>query len=150
GATVIATQGDRTVSATTTQDGIYHLADLVDGIWRVSIEMLGFEPVTHDIAVPAAQDPPPTTLAVRSLDDLSPDLKSHAKQKNGVFPRASLTRSVSLALDEAQSGSSSSAPVDLSVLVGPTGIGAADGLLINGSLNNGAATPFALPRGIGN
>ena len=29
-------------------------------------------------------------------------------------------------------------------------MGAADGLLINGSLNNGASTPFALPRGIGN
>jgi hypothetical protein len=29
-------------------------------------------------------------------------------------------------------------------------MGAADGLLINGSLNNGASTPFAIPRAIGN
>ena len=36
------------------------------------------------------------------------------------------------------------------MLIGPTGIGAEDGLLITGSLNNGASTPFALPRGIGN
>jgi hypothetical protein len=42
------------------------------------------------------------------------------------------------------------AAVDLATLLGPTGMGAADGMLINGSLNNGASTPFALPRGIGN
>jgi hypothetical protein len=36
------------------------------------------------------------------------------------------------------------------VLVDPTGMGAADGLLINGSLNNSASTPFAIPRAIGN
>ena len=41
-------------------------------------------------------------------------------------------------------------PVNLTALTGPAGMGAADGLLINGSLNNGASTRFALPRGIGN
>src|SRR5262245_21970243 len=150
GATVTATRGERTASATTNQDGIYHFTDLVDGVWRVTVEMLGFEPVTHEIAVPAESDRPATTLTVRSLDQLSRGLESETKQGSGVFPRTPLTRSASLELDESPSGSSGSPPVDLSVLVGPTGIGAADGLLINGSLNNGAATPFALPRGIGN
>ena len=41
-------------------------------------------------------------------------------------------------------------PVDVIALSGLAGMGAADGLLINGSLNNGASTVFALPRGIGN
>ncbi|HEY1302480.1 MAG TPA: carboxypeptidase regulatory-like domain-containing protein [Vicinamibacterales bacterium] len=150
GATVTATHGDRTASATTNQDGIYHLADLVDGVWRVTVEMLGFEPVTHEIAVPAESDPPATTLTVRSLDQLSRGLESDTKRRNGIFPRTPLTRAASLELDESPSGSSGGPPVDLSVLVGPTGIGAADGLLINGSLNNGAATAFTLPRGIGN
>src|SRR5262245_63560540 len=65
GATVTATHGDQTASATTNKDGIYHLADLVDGVWRVTIEMLGFEAVVHEFAVPAGKDAAASTLTGR-------------------------------------------------------------------------------------
>ena len=48
GATVAATQGDKKASATTNQDGIYHLADLADGLWTLTIEMFGFATITRD------------------------------------------------------------------------------------------------------
>jgi trimeric autotransporter adhesin len=118
-------------SATTDQDGIYHLADLVDGIWTLTIEMLGFEPITREITVPAEKEPAPDALAVRSFDELAREIAA---------PRPD--RVITDVRDQP--------PVDLSVLIGPTGMGAADGLLINGSLNNGASTPFAIPRAIGN
>jgi hypothetical protein len=70
-------------------------------------------------------------LAVRSFDEL-------AREISQPRPAASIAN-----LREQPA-------VDLAVLVGPTGMGAEDGLLINGSLNNGASTPFAIPRAIGN
>ena len=137
GVTVTATQEDvstslgagKKTSATTNQDGIYHLADLADGLWTLTIEMFGFTTITREISVPVTSEPPPDALEVRSYDELTRDL-----------PPARVFEADSVE-DE---------PVDLTVLVGPTGMGAADGLLINGSLDNGASTPFALPRGIGN
>ena len=129
GVSVTATQGDKKAAATTSQDGIFQLADLADGLWTLTIEMFGFATITREISVPAPTEPPPDALAVRSYDELTRDL-----------PPARLFE------DEA----ADEEPVDLTVLIGSAGMGAADGLLINGSLNNGASTPFALPRGIGN
>jgi hypothetical protein len=129
GVTVTATQGEKKASTTTSQDGIYQLADLADGLWTLTIELFGFATITREINVPAESEPPPDALAVRSYDELARDL-----------PPARFFED-NAAEDE---------PVDLTVLLGTAGMGAADGLLINGSLNNGASTPFALPRGIGN
>ena len=129
GVVVTATQGPRKASTTTSQDGIYQLADLADGLWTLTIEMFGFATITREISVPAQSEPPPDALAVRSYDELARDL-----------PPARFFE------DDAGEDE----PVDPTVLLGTAGMGAADGLLINGSLNNGASTPFALPRGIGN
>ena len=71
GVTVTAVQGDPSTSlgtgpstalgpsrkavATTDQDGIYRLADLADGLWNLTIEMLGFATITRVIKVPDEQ-----------------------------------------------------------------------------------------------
>ena len=130
GVTVTATQADRKASATTSTDGIYRLADLAEGLWTLTIELFGFATITREIAVPTKDDPPPDALTVRSFDELTREL-----------PPARTFETTDARDDE---------PLDLTVLTGVAGMGAADGLLINGSLNNGASTPFALPRGIGN
>ena len=130
GATVTATQGEKKASATTNADGIYQLADLADGLWTLTIELFGFARITREITVPTKADPPPDVLTVRSFDELTREL-----------PTARVFESVDAEEDE---------PANLLALRGLAGMGAADGLLINGSLNNGASTRFALPRGIGN
>jgi hypothetical protein len=138
GATVTATQADPSTSlgasnrraTTTNADGIYHLAELAEGLWTLTIELFGFATTTREIAIPTKEDPPPDALSVRSFDELTRAL-----------PPARTFETVDPLDDE---------PLDQAVLTGPVGMAAADGLLINGSLNNGASTPFALPRGIGN
>jgi len=147
GATVTATQRDAKASATTDQDGIYHLTSLADGAWSVTIEMPGFASVTREITVPAEKEGPPSALRVPSLDEITAAAPSQTTAPLA-FPRTSLKQFAPV-VDE-RTGPESRPAIDLSVLIGPTGIGAEDGLLINGSMNNGASTPFALPRGIGN
>ena len=126
-----ASQGEKKISATTNEEGIYHLADIADGLWTLTIELFGFETITRDVAVPVTADPPPDALSVRSYDELTRALPP---------PRVFET------LDSADDEE----PINLTALSGPAGMGAAEGLLINGSMNNGASTRFALPRGIGN
>jgi len=148
GANVTAKQGDRTAVATTTEDGIYHLADLADGAWELIIELPGFATVTRQIEVPKDQESPADALTTRTLDELTRTGSPPAN--SGSFPQTRLK-----SLEKADRGGAAVTGrgwplVDLATLVGPTGMGAAEGMLINGSLNNGASTPFALPRGIGN
>src|SRR5437773_1270979 len=82
GVTVTATQADRRAdrktdqktnqktdqktTVTTDLDGIYHLADLADGLWILTIGMLGFDDIRREITVPAEEEPSPSELTVRS------------------------------------------------------------------------------------
>jgi hypothetical protein len=141
GVTVTATQGETKASATTNADGIYKLADLVDGLWTLTIELFGFATITRDVTVPVTEDPPPDVLSVRSFDELTRELPAARTFENSL---------VRLKADTTIGDTRDEEPFDLTVLTGPAGMGAEEGLLINGSLNNGASTPFALPRGIGN
>ena len=138
GATVTATQGQSKTTATTNQDGIYHLADIADGLWTLTIELFGFATITRDVTVPLTDDPPPDALSVRSFDELTRAL-----------PAARVFEDTPARL-KAGTTDGDEEPINLTALSGPAGMGAAEGLLINGSMNNGASTPFAQPRGIGN
>ena len=51
GATVTATQGGKKVVVTTDGLGNYSFADLADGTWTLSVDMLCFEPVKQEVAV---------------------------------------------------------------------------------------------------
>ena len=61
----------RKATATTNADGIYHLADLAEGLWTLTIELFGFATITREIAIPTKEDPPPDALTVRSFDELT-------------------------------------------------------------------------------
>ena len=50
-----ASQGEKKISATTNQDGIYHLANLAEGLWTLTIEMFGFATITRDVTVPVTR-----------------------------------------------------------------------------------------------
>ena len=76
GATVTATRGQSRTTATTNQDGIYHLAEIADGLWTLTIELFGFAPITREIVIPTTADPPPDALSVRSFDELTRELPS--------------------------------------------------------------------------
>src|SRR4051812_22506507 len=90
GVTITATKGDRSIAATTSQDGIYQLADLADGDWNLHIEMLGFAPIQRLITVPDTHEPSPETLAVRAMDELVRAEAPAQATPAAPFPRAAL------------------------------------------------------------
>jgi trimeric autotransporter adhesin len=166
GATVIATQGDKRLSAVTNQQGDYSFPDLADGNWKIRVEMLCFEPIEREVAVApnapaglwelkmlpmaqiAAQAPPPApaapagpaspTVAVAAAPAKGKSKKdAPAATPQQGFQRAGLNASNDAAkLDESDTGEAKQ--------------NATDGFLINGSVNNGAASPFAQSAAFGN
>lgn len=169
GATVTATHGDQRVGTVTDQRGIYRLAGLADGVWTIRVEMLGFSTLQRDVRV--AADTPPSTweLALLPFEEItrglpSPGTETATKLDNPAttgetkgtaaglaarlqpgFQRAGVNRSPSASTVAANNAMGS--PDEAS---GDLGIGAADGFLINGSVNNSAASPFAQLRAFGN
>ena len=123
GAVVLAKQGDKVFRAVTDSSGSYAFPDLADGSWTVRVEMAGFE--TEQLEVAASTE----------ADIVQWNLK--------MLPMSEMTETATPGF----STSSVSAPTLQTV---PPVAEAQDGLLINGSLSNGASTPFALAAGFGN
>jgi hypothetical protein len=166
GATITATQGDTQVVTVSDQDGMYRLLDLADGNWTLRVEMLGFATISQEISLPS--DSPLPTIELRLLPfeetarnrpSVSPSSASQqqpavrtqsenletagSQDPSRGFQRAVINPSVTLPQPaDATTGSAEDA--------GEAGMGAADGLLINGSVNNAASSPFAQPRAFGN
>jgi hypothetical protein len=65
GATVTATMGDKKQVTTTDEQGVYSFADLEDGNWTLTIDMLGFTRITTEVGV--APGAPPAIWEMRML-----------------------------------------------------------------------------------
>ena len=169
GATITASQADKKVAATTDADGIFRLVDLAAGVWTLTVEMLGFSTVTREVTVPTEGTPPPFELTLKSFEELS---REQPVQRQEPMPAAAAPAAEQQARGPASTTTAGSATPSAFQRTGvtqaatprpagpvaalpeapadPSGMGAADGLLINGSVNNGASTPFAQPRAFGN
>jgi outer membrane receptor protein involved in Fe transport len=169
GATVTATSGDRKQTTITDSDGVYRFIGLADGVWTVRVEMVGFEPLTFEVTIPPPTEgsapiseltllplekivgniPPrrpataaPTTAAATNGSPPPQGRQSATPAaQGGGFQRAGVNQVAQV--PAAPANFPEEAPAD------PTGMGAAAGLLINGSVNNGASTPFAQARAFG-
>jgi hypothetical protein len=180
GATVTATQGDKKLTAVTDAQGIYTFPDIPDGTWKFQVEMLCFSPITRDIVIapgapdgiwelkllpfaeiqaaagpppPKSAEPaptsPPVTLSTGPMpskpDSPAPSKSSKRDNKNAPatatntqsgFQRADLNASS----DSGKLSNDAAEPNQT----------AADGFLVNGSVNNGAASAFAQSPAFGN
>lgn len=128
GATVTATQGDAHIVTTTDADGECRLS-LGDGEWTIEIAMRGFASIRRDVAVDVT----------RSLSwdmTLLPAESLPARQPGRTTPPAASERAPAPAPD----ASPSPAPDPAT----------ADGLVVNGSVLNAAASPFAQMPAFGN
>ena len=56
GATVTAKQGDKTLTTITDQGGIYRFADIADGVWTITVSMVGFETMTREVTLPSSAE----------------------------------------------------------------------------------------------
>ena len=164
GATVTAVQGERVVVTSTDVEGIYQFSDLTDGVWTISVGMVGFAAASREVTVGPGAQPETWQLTLLPFADIARSLPSAAADASSssttgaspltrsaeatgspaVFQRAEVTAAARPPAAAPQAPPPEDAPVD------PTGMGAAAGLLINGSVNNGAASPFAQLAAFGN
>lgn len=169
GATVTAIQGDTQRTTVTDQQGVYRLGNLADGAWTIRVEMLGFSPISESVTIPA---PAPPTFALKLLPfaeitaglpppvverpqaPTTPSAHVPARPTRGTAsppPPAAAGAGFQRAAINASAGAAAAADAN------PSGgdasdraADAADGFLINGSVNNGAASPFAQLPAFGN
>jgi len=159
GVTVTATQGTKKVSAITDERGNYVFPDLIDGVWTIEVEMSGFSQLRRDLTV--GPDAPATEWELKMLPMNEIEVVAVAAPIPAAVPE---TPAKTTAPQRSQSGfqrtdvrassGAASAASDSAGFVNETAGDlaqrAADGLLINGSVNNGAASPFAQLAAFGN
>jgi hypothetical protein len=178
GATVTATQGDRRLTAVTDEQGAYSFASLTDGTWSIQVEMLCFEPIRLEVAVaPNAPDaewdlkmvpferiqasappPPPTPVAPAAASVAAAAVPAEpetpaapAKRKNvPPPPPASAQSGFQRASVNAVADASKSSENGMGMGGDEMSAAPSDGFLINGSVNNGANSPFAQSNALGN
>src|SRR5579875_2060600 len=158
GATVTASQGGKKIVAVTDADGKYSFPDLADGVWTIEVEMLCFESARKEITV--AKDAPPVEWDLKLLPieqiksiagaaappepAVSVAPPESAKKNAPAFQRTDVKASATPPPAEPQSADFANASEsELSQR-------ASDGFLINGTANNGAASPFAQAQAFGN
>ena len=178
GATVTATQGDKQIVTTTDQSGLYRFPDLAEGTWTIKIEMRGFAPLSREVNVIAGAQAAVWELSLLSFEEITKGLPPPVSQAAPAaaaaaasgsnagtiraqggrgtvttapagqgFQRAGVTGPARpAAAAPASGGTPAAAPAEP-----PADANAAnDGFLVNGSVNNGAASPFAQFAAFGN
>ncbi len=178
GATVTATQAEKTLSVITDSQGSYSFPDLADGTWTIQVEMQGFAAINQEVTV--ARDAPASewNLKMLPLNEMQavaapkPEAAhapavSAAKSKSrkgkaapapantpGAFQRADVNASSATVSQETAPGgdatTSSSSGAFGNQNASDLSQRASDGLLINGTANNGASSPFAQAQAFGN
>jgi hypothetical protein len=140
GATVTATQGAARFTVVTDQQGIYSFPDLKDGTWTIEIQMLCFSTMKQDVLIAPNLPAAKWELKLLPLDEI----KAQAKLQPPPTP-ANITltpgtndKPKDQKTDEARTPEAAKPQED------------SDGLLINGSVNNAASSPFSLSQAFGN
>jgi hypothetical protein len=177
GATVRATQGSQQLATTTDQQGFCSFPNLADGKWTIEVEMTGFASLKQEVVIGPNTPPGKWQLKLLSLDQIKAEISTpSAAARHGMPAQANsaqpnTTDSRLRGNDEEKSRGNGAASVreneeGNSAPKGEANDGennetgqaseedlnqrAADGFLINGSVLNGAASPFAQAFAFGN
>lgn len=139
GAMVTATHSGTTVTAITDEQGFYTFPGLADGAWTIRVTKPAFASVTQEVTVSStATEPSKFELKLLPLAEI------HAQPADQ--PIAPVVTASS-----APAGKKPDAKEEAAAAPAQTQEARAnDGLLINGSVNNGASSPFAQFAAFGN
>jgi hypothetical protein len=143
GATVTVTQGGKKFVTVTDTQGFYSFPSLTDGASAVMVEMTGFSPIGHDVVIGPDTSAGKWELQLMSLDAMRSALK----------PMISADITVAQARSEPKKtndGPKAQGGQVPPVVSEETAHRAADGLLVNGSVNNAATSQFTLAQRFGN
>jgi hypothetical protein len=169
GATVTAMHGDVARSTVTDEQGVYRFTDLAAGTWTIEVAMLGFVPLRREVVVAADAPLPVFELTLRPFAEIaagpavahettSATAAPAGPPNGGGFPRVGVTAPAGSAPvgpaaaggTAAGSPAGASAPSPAGSAAADRSADAADGFLIDGSVNNSAASPFAQLPAFGN
>ena len=177
GATVTAVQGEKKLDAVTDQQGAYTFPDLPDGVWSIQVEMLCFSPLKREVTIaPGASPEADWELKLLPIDEIKaaagparPAPPAPAAQVSAAPARPTRNKKAAPAATKqagfqrtdlnASNASATNPPAESAVpqneSFGNQGASdlnqrAADGFLVNGSVNNGAVSPFAQSPAFGN
>jgi trimeric autotransporter adhesin len=140
GVTIIAVQVDKKLMAVTDLQGQYIFPDLSDGAWTLTTEMTGFCPITRQVTAHSSAPTEKWELQLLAIDQIKRLVPMGTRVSTLPPPPKS---------DEPLSKNAPRPPpkpAKIEEETAPT----TDGLLINGSTNNGAASPFAQFPAFGN
>jgi trimeric autotransporter adhesin len=160
GATITATQEGKKVVVVSDQQGIYSFPDLTDGTWTIEIEMQCFSTIKQNVVIAPTVTAAKWELKLLPPDQLEAQLKAQLNAQLKAEPEAPLKDTTAVAIAGAgvatpevrtQPGSpQTNAAPEAEQPNEAMNQRAADGLLINGSVNNGAASPFSQLAAFGN
>lgn len=155
GATATAIQGNPKFTAATDLRGIYTFPDLPAGTWTIRIEMPGFQPLSKEITTGPEASSLEWELTMLPPGEMKTEpMKSVSAEGLAVFQQAEADDSAGKTEAKTPAAQPPSPPSQESPFANLTQDQlterAADGFLINGSTNNGAASPFAQLAAFGN
>ena len=149
GATITATQGTKTVTAVSDQNGSFQFDDLADGAWTIDVQMSLFAPIHAAVTIA-----PNLPAAAFDLKLLTPDQIAAQAQKE--LPPVQVLPAAPAAVpgDQAQAQK----PAQANGQATPQEIPkapeeneqSADGFLVQGSVNNAATSVYATSSAFGN
>ncbi len=149
GAIVTAVRGNDRVVTLTNEQGFYRFPDLADGTWTIHVQMLGFSAADVEVEMAAGTMPIIIPLVLQPFAEL---------RAAGNTVRADTVVNTAVPANPATpAGATGSPPAAAAVSASPAPdtsadltAAAADGFLVNGSVNNGASSPFAQAAAFGN
>jgi hypothetical protein len=142
GATVTATQGTRKIVITSDASGMYSFADLPDGQWTITVDMLCFAPATQQITGSPTAEPVRFELKLLSVPQILA-IASAPKAETPALPLTARTSAPTPA-KPTETPKAAEAPKPASEAA------ESDGFLINGSSSNAATSKYALAPAFGN
>jgi hypothetical protein len=145
GVSITATQNQRKLSTITDPQGVYSFSDLADGTWTIQVEMQLFTTERRDVTISATAPPAEWELKLLPAGQID-GLVATASSTRTPFQRTDVNAAPGAPAAETSAPARSPDPAAAAELAQR----AVDGFLINGSVNNGAASPFAQLPAFGN
>ena len=144
GATVIATQSDKKIIVASDAEGRYRLTGLGDGPYAVRVEMLGFAALSRDLVADDQNAASTLELALLPFEEIR---KIAVVAATAPIASTFAPTSQNASVDKPNAPNAPNAPSEVDPELERQ---AAEGFLVNGSVNNAAASPFAQSRAFGN
>ena len=144
GVTVTVTQGGKKFVTVTDTQGFYSFPTLADGAASIELDMTGFSTIKQDVTVAPDGAMAKWDLKLMSLDQIRTAVKPVVSAGIAVAATRSEPKKTSDAPKPAADQPAPPPPPDETVQR------AADGLVVNGSVNNAATSQFSMAQRFGN